>query len=111
MGGTDAKLRVIRGTQGKPLPLLPSGPGGVCSRLLHGARHLTTPKFSRYEGRGRARTAGTGETPILTMAVSQNRDIVRSSHHGESCDTFSRVHWRTQDHRGDCPCEKVSTIA
>src|SRR6267143_5403373 len=44
MGGTQkARLRVIRGTQGKPLPLLPSGPGGVCSLLLHGARNLTPP--------------------------------------------------------------------
>ena len=43
----NVKHRVIRGTQGKPLPLLPSGPGGVCSRLLHGARHLTTSQFSR----------------------------------------------------------------
>src|SRR5215472_3380066 len=42
----NVKHRVIRGTQGKPLPLLPSGPGGVCSRLLHGARHLTTSQFS-----------------------------------------------------------------
>jgi hypothetical protein len=32
---------VIRGTQVKPLPLLPSGPGGVCSRPLHEARSLT----------------------------------------------------------------------
>ena len=46
----NVKHRVIRGTQGKPLPLLPSGPGGVCSRLLHGARHLTTFQFSRCWG-------------------------------------------------------------
>jgi len=39
--GDYAKLRVIRGTRGKPLPLLPSRPGGVCSRPLHGARNLT----------------------------------------------------------------------
>src|ERR1044072_6246370 len=37
-----ARPRVIRGTRVKPLPLLPSGPGGVCSRPLHGARDLTT---------------------------------------------------------------------
>src|ERR1700683_3911785 len=36
-----ARPRVIRGTQVKPLPLLPSGPGGVCGRPLHGARDLT----------------------------------------------------------------------
>src|ERR1700745_499837 len=37
-----ARPRVIRGTQVKPLPLLPSGPGGVCSRPLHEARSLTS---------------------------------------------------------------------
>ena len=37
-----ARPRVIRGTRAKPLPLLPSGPGGVCSRPLHGARSLTS---------------------------------------------------------------------
>ena len=37
-----ARPRVIRGTQAKPLPLLPSGPGGVCSRPLHEARSLTS---------------------------------------------------------------------
>src|SRR5947207_2004414 len=37
-----ARPRVIRGTRVKPLPLLPSGPGGVCSRPLHEARSLTT---------------------------------------------------------------------
>ena len=36
-----AKPRVIRGTRVKPLPLLPSGPGGVRSRPLHEARSLT----------------------------------------------------------------------
>lgn len=33
---------MIRGTRAKPLPLLPSGPGGVCDRPLHEARSLTT---------------------------------------------------------------------
>ena len=37
-----ARPRVIRGTRTAPLPLLPSGPGGVCSRPLHGARGLTS---------------------------------------------------------------------
>jgi 2-dehydro-3-deoxyphosphogluconate aldolase / (4S)-4-hydroxy-2-oxoglutarate aldolase len=37
-----ARPRVIRGTRAKPLPLLPSGPGGVCSDPLHEARSLTT---------------------------------------------------------------------
>src|ERR1017187_2309979 len=41
-----ARPRVIRGTQAKPLPLLPSGPGGVCSRPLHGARSLTIHYFT-----------------------------------------------------------------
>src|ERR1700730_6088353 len=36
-----ARPRVIRGTRTAPLPLLPSGPGGVCGRPLHGARDLT----------------------------------------------------------------------
>ncbi len=40
--GEFARPRVIRGTRVKPLPLLPSGPGGVRSRPLHEARSLTT---------------------------------------------------------------------
>src|SRR4051795_708471 len=40
--GGIARPRVIRGTQAKPLPLLPSEPGGVCSRPLHEARSLAT---------------------------------------------------------------------
>src|SRR5208283_207832 len=42
MGRADARPRVIRGTRTALLPLLPSGPGGVCSRPLHGARDLTS---------------------------------------------------------------------
>src|SRR6185312_12986279 len=42
MGWANARPRVIRGTRTAPLPLLPSGPGGVCSRPLHGARDLTS---------------------------------------------------------------------
>src|SRR5271157_1618045 len=38
----NARPRVIRGTRTALLPLLPSGPGGVCSRPLHGARDLTS---------------------------------------------------------------------
>src|SRR3954464_10281018 len=38
----NARPRVIRGTRTAPLPLLPSGPGGVCSRPLHEARDLTS---------------------------------------------------------------------
>src|SRR5205823_4603460 len=37
----NARPRVIRGTRTAPLPLLPSGPGGVCGRPLHGARDLS----------------------------------------------------------------------
>src|SRR5581483_10441758 len=37
-----ARPRVIRGTRVQPLPLLPSGPGGVRSLPLHEARSLTT---------------------------------------------------------------------
>ena len=40
--GRTARPRVIRGTRTAPLPLLPSGPGGVCGRPLHGARDLTS---------------------------------------------------------------------
>ena len=49
MGRADgtARPRVIRGTRVKPLPLLPSGPGGVYSRPLHGARSLTRDHCSR----------------------------------------------------------------
>src|SRR5580692_4678380 len=42
MRWVNARPRVIRGTRTAPLPLLPSGPGGVCSRPLHGARDLTS---------------------------------------------------------------------
>src|SRR5208282_949434 len=42
MGRAYARPRVIRGTRTAPLPLLPSGPGGVCGRPLHGARDLTS---------------------------------------------------------------------
>ena len=42
VSGDYARPRVIRGTRAKPLPLLPSGPGGVHSRPLHEARSLTT---------------------------------------------------------------------
>src|SRR5208282_5014622 len=46
-GEALARLRGIRGTQGELLPLLPSGPGGVRSLLLHGARSLTLPMLAR----------------------------------------------------------------
>src|SRR5580693_1809913 len=46
LGGSYARPRVIRGTRIKPLPLLPSGPGGVHSHPLHEARSLTTSHAS-----------------------------------------------------------------
>src|SRR5271157_5708289 len=45
----NARPRVIRGTRTTPLPLLPSGPGGVCSRPLHGARDLTSIYRSMWD--------------------------------------------------------------
>src|SRR5579863_7686635 len=47
-----ARPRVIRGTRAKPLPLLPSGPGGVHSRPLHEARSLTTIHANTWRGIG-----------------------------------------------------------
>jgi uncharacterized protein (TIGR03437 family) len=43
---------VIRGTRVKPLPLLPSGPGGVRSRPLHEARSLTNNYSINMRQRG-----------------------------------------------------------
>jgi hypothetical protein len=40
------RMRAIRGTRTKPLPLLPSGPGGVHSHPLHEAWSLTTSTAS-----------------------------------------------------------------
>ena len=52
----NARPRVIRGTRFEPLPLLPSGPGGVCGLPLHGARGLTinhaTMRPKRASGSG-----------------------------------------------------------
>src|SRR5580704_14185716 len=48
MRWASARPRVIRGTRAAPLPLLPSGPGGVCSRPLHGARDLTNTHPSTW---------------------------------------------------------------
>jgi len=45
-----ARPRVIRGTRTKPLPLLPSGSGGVHSRPLHEARSLTTNHANTQAG-------------------------------------------------------------
>src|ERR1017187_10964380 len=47
-----ARPRVIRGTRVKPLPLLPSGPGGVHSHPLHEARSLTTIHANTWRGTG-----------------------------------------------------------
>src|SRR6266851_2421443 len=56
-----ARPRVIRGTQVKPLPLLPSGPGGVRSRPLHEARSLTTSYASSFHGRLATNAHGAAE--------------------------------------------------
>src|ERR1039458_8818623 len=53
MGWAYARPRVIRGTRTAPLPLLPSGPGGVCGRPLHGARDLTSIYRSTRAGEDR----------------------------------------------------------
>src|ERR1700693_5066359 len=53
-----ARLRVIRGTRAKPLPLLPSGPGGVHSRPLHEARSLTTIHANTWRDWGLGTGAG-----------------------------------------------------
>src|SRR6185369_155500 len=58
MGGQNARPRVIRGTHAKPLPLLTSGPGGVCSRTLHGARDLTNPMVACGSNRAASRQKG-----------------------------------------------------
>jgi hypothetical protein len=58
-----ARPRVIRGTRVKPLPLLPSGPGGVCSRPLHEARSLTTKRAKESKSTGRPARINT--TPAI----------------------------------------------
>src|ERR1017187_542139 len=56
MGWAYARPRVIRGTRTAPLPLLPSGPGGVCGRPLHGARDLTSIYRSTRAGENRVQS-------------------------------------------------------
>src|SRR5580698_286105 len=51
LGGSYARPRVIRGTRIKPLPLLPSGPGGVHSHPLHEARSLIIHHASTRDAR------------------------------------------------------------
>src|SRR5579875_2444008 len=65
-GGRFARPRVIRGTQAKPLPLLPSGPGGVYSRPLHEARSLTT----HYVSSGPNETCAVGRSYVRGSLVS-----------------------------------------
>ena len=59
-GAKNARPRVIRGTRTAPLPLLPSGPGGVCSRPLHGARDLTSIYRSMGSEKAREKGANAG---------------------------------------------------
>src|SRR5438105_4052042 len=63
-----ARPRVIRGTRVKPLPLLPSGPGGVCSRPLHEARSLTTSYATSFKCVAPARTGRAGSKPNADIA-------------------------------------------
>ena len=63
----NARPRVIRGTRAKPLPLLPSGPGGVCGRPLHGARGLTKHDFSMVV------VGGTGAGALGCVPISTKR--------------------------------------
>ena len=82
-----ARPRVIRGTRVKPLPLLPSGPGGVHSRPLHEARSLTTSHASMRTNWRRLETTQCAEAPHrsegtndgLRQARAQNRDARRIS--------------------------------
>src|ERR1019366_8681805 len=67
MRGDYARPRVIRGTRVKPLPLLPSGPGGVRGRPLHEARGLTTFHASRL---GRGRDFGSARKGDRTFAAA-----------------------------------------
>src|SRR5215470_1278601 len=66
--GAYARPRVIRGTRVKPLPLLPSGPGGVHSRPLHEARSLTNIHASTHHARaGHFHEAATMYVPRLVV--------------------------------------------
>src|ERR1051326_3201418 len=96
MGGQTARPRVIRGTRTAPLPLLPSGPGGVCGRPLHGARDLTRnhrsmagfrvmPVFIR-----RAKAMRNGETPRRTR-VYDWADAHRSEEHTSELQSHSFI--------------------
>src|SRR5580693_4282077 len=84
-----ARPRVIRGTRTKPLPLLPSGPGGVHSRPLHEARSLTTihantcwqtglaTSLPRSQSRNPAGHIGAEEFVFLAEARPHFRFLVR----------------------------------
>src|SRR6185437_6499959 len=71
----NARPRVIRGTHAKPLPLLPSGPGGVCGRALHEARSLTNTHANMRPLRFRRADSsnggpGTARNPYRLCAVT-----------------------------------------
>src|SRR5215218_4793676 len=74
-GNVYARPRVIRGTRAKPLPLLPSGPGGVCSRPLHGARHLAID----YGNRRPLRHYGLGPASRTASATAMARRAAATS--------------------------------
>src|SRR5689334_2145082 len=75
MGGRNARPRVIRGTRTAPLPLLPSGPGGVCGRPLHGARDLTRTHANTGRGSGSLLGAsgfGLGRAAVMSVCVKSS---------------------------------------
>src|SRR5689334_13024128 len=68
--GLTARPRVIRGTRTALLPLLPSGPGGVRSRPLHGARDLTSIYRSMHDSHSwRKSTAPLRRGPTYSSAA------------------------------------------
>jgi hypothetical protein len=66
-----ARPRVIRGTQAKPLPLLPSGPGGVYSRPLHEAQGLTTYDVSIRQHENLSAKLSYHTMPTLKVPVEE----------------------------------------
>src|ERR1039458_2982256 len=75
-----ARPRVIRGTRTAPLPLLPSGPGGVCSRPLHEARDLTST-YRNMAPRRDSRSAG-GESGSKARGMARLTCRMRSAEKG-----------------------------
>src|ERR1035437_5758172 len=76
----SARPRVIRGTRTAPLPLLPSGPGGVCSRPLHEARDLTST-YRNMAPRRDSRSAG-GESGSKARCMARLTCRMRNADDG-----------------------------